>query len=65
MRQFHVVQRGMKMDKWECLVCGYVYDPEKGDPDNKIPAGTPFEQLPENWTCPVCGAPKSQFAKKQ
>ena len=53
------------MDKWECTVCGYIYDPEKGDPDNKIPAGTPFKQLPENWTCPVCGAPKSQFAKKQ
>jgi len=55
----------MKMDKWECTVCGYIYDPEKGDPENNIPAGTPFEQLPENWTCPVCGAPKSQFIKLQ
>jgi rubredoxin len=53
------------MDKWECTVCGYIYDPEKGDPDSNIPAGTPFEQLPENWTCPVCGAPKSQFVKRQ
>jgi rubredoxin len=52
------------MDKWECKVCGYIYDPEKGDPESNIPAGTPFEQLPESWTCPVCGAPKSQFAKK-
>jgi len=53
------------MDKWECIVCGYIYDPEKGDPENNIPEGTAFEQLPENWTCPVCGAPKSQFIKKQ
>jgi rubredoxin len=53
------------MDKWECTVCGYIYDPEKGDPDSNIPAGTPFEQLPENWTCPVCGAPKSQFVNRQ
>ena len=53
------------MDKWECVVCGYIYDPEKGDPKNNIPAGTAFEQLPESWTCPVCGAPKSQFIKKQ
>jgi rubredoxin len=53
------------MDKWECVVCGYIYDPEKGDPENNIPAGTAFEQLPKSWTCPVCGAPKSQFIKKQ
>jgi len=53
------------MDKWECIVCGYVYNPEKGDPENKIPPGTAFEQLPENWSCPVCGAPKSQFTKRQ
>jgi rubredoxin len=53
------------MDKWECTICGYVYDPEKGDPEGSIVTGTPFEQLPESWTCPVCGAPKSQFIKKQ
>lgn len=53
------------MDKWECTVCGYIYDPEKGDSNGNIPGGTPFEQLPESWTCPVCGAPKSQFIKKQ
>jgi len=53
------------MDKWECVICGYIYDPEKGDPENNIPVGTAFEQLPESWTCPVCGAPKSQFVKKQ
>jgi rubredoxin len=57
--------RNKRMDKWECKVCGYIYDPEKGDPDSNIPAGTPFEKLPESWTCPVCGAAKSEFVKKQ
>ena len=45
-----------------CSVCGYVYDPEKGDPDGGIKPGVRFEDLPEGWTCPVCGADKSQFA---
>jgi rubredoxin len=53
------------MDKWECSVCGYIYDPEKGDPEHNVPPGTPFEQLPENWTCPVCGASKDQFVKRE
>jgi len=65
MNQFYVTERGLKMDKWECTVCGYIYDPENGDPEHNIQPGTPFEQLPENWTCPVCGAPKSQFIKRQ
>jgi flavin reductase (DIM6/NTAB) family NADH-FMN oxidoreductase RutF/rubredoxin len=51
------------MDKYECTVCGYTYDPAVGDPDGKIPPGTPFEKLPDNWTCPVCGAAKSEFKK--
>ena len=53
------------MDKWECSVCGYVYDPELGDPEHDVAAGTLFEQLPEDWVCPVCGASKSQFVKRQ
>ena len=52
------------MNKWECSVCGYVYDPEAGDSDHNIKPGTPFEKLPEDWTCPVCGAPKDQFVKQ-
>lgn len=44
-----------------CSVCGYVYDPAKGDPDGGIPAGTPFADLPDDWCCPVCGVPKSKF----
>jgi len=52
------------MDKYVCGVCGYVYDPEEGDPDNGIEPGTAFEDLPDDWTCPVCGASKDQFEKE-
>ncbi|MFC1912476.1 rubredoxin [Chloroflexota bacterium] len=51
------------MAKYECDVCGYIYDPEQGDPDNGIAPGTPFEALPDDWVCPVCSAEKSQFTK--
>jgi len=51
------------VDKYECSVCGYVYDPAKGDPDNGVASGTPFDKLPDNWVCPVCGAGKDQFNK--
>ncbi len=50
------------MKKYTCNICGYVYDPQAGDPENGIPPGTPFEKLPEDWTCPVCGASKSDFS---
>jgi rubredoxin len=49
------------MKKYVCGVCGFVYDPAKGDPENNVPAGTTFENLPDNWVCPVCGAAKDQF----
>jgi len=55
---------GKNMDKYVCDVCGYVYDPEKGDPDNGVEPGTAFEDVPEDWGCPVCGAPKSEFSKE-
>lgn len=51
------------MAKYECTVCGYIYDPKEGDPDGGIKAGTPFEDLPDDWVCPVCGAGKDQFEK--
>lgn len=51
------------MEKWECMVCGYVYDPVKGDIDNDIPSGTLFEDLPDDWTCPECGVSKDKFQK--
>ena len=53
------------MDKYVCQVCGYVYDPEQGDSEADIPAGTSFDDLPEDWVCPVCGAGKSEFAKEE
>ena len=49
------------MGKWECMVCGYIYDPAVGDPDGGIKPGTPFESLPDGWVCPICGASQDQF----
>jgi rubredoxin len=51
------------MDKYECSACGYIYDPEIGDPDNGIDPRTAFKDLPETWVCPVCGVPKDMFEK--
>jgi rubredoxin len=53
----------IEMEKWKCNVCGYIYDPEKGDADGNIPPNTPFHKLPDSWVCPVCGAPKDMFEK--
>jgi len=53
-----------KMEKYRCDVCGYIYDPEKGDPDNGVPAGTNFKDIPDDWVCPVCGAGKDSFSKE-
>ncbi len=50
------------MDKYECP-CSYVYDPEIGDPENSIEPGTPFEDLPDDWVCPLCDAEKEFFEK--
>ena len=76
---YHKVKRGMApktaptyikeekkvgMAEYRCTVCGYVYDPEEGDPDGGIKPGTPFENLPEDWVCPVCGAGKAKFEKE-
>ncbi|MFH1956968.1 MAG: rubredoxin [bacterium] len=52
-----------KMSKYKCTVCGYIYDPEKGDSDSGINPGTSFESLPDDWVCPVCGVGKDQFEK--
>ena len=53
------------MPKYKCSVCGYIYDPELGDPDSGIKPGTSFESLPDGWTCPVCGASKGDFEKME
>jgi rubredoxin len=52
------------MAKYKCSICGYIYVPERGDTDSGIPPGTPFEQLPDNWVCPICGAAKDLFEKE-
>jgi len=51
------------MDKYRCTVCEYVYDPQVGDPDNGIVAGTSFDDLPDGWVCPECGVGKEAFEK--
>ena len=50
-------------EKYKCSVCGWIYDPDVGDPDGGIAPGTPFEQIPDDWQCPMCGATKSDFEK--
>ena len=52
------------MSRYVCSVCGYVYDPQQGDPDHGVKAGTPFEQVPRDWECPLCGVGKDQFEKE-
>ncbi len=54
-----------KMAKYKCTVCGWVYDPELGDPDGGIKPGTPFEEIPDDWVCPICGAAKSDFERME
>lgn len=51
------------MDKYVCTVCGYIYDPQKGDATQNIAPGTAFEDLPDDWLCPECGAAKDLFEK--
>ena len=49
------------MKKYRCVICDYIYDPAEGDPDGGIAAGTAFEDIPDEWVCPVCGVGKDQF----
>ena len=53
------------MDRYVCVICGYVYDPEQGDPDNGVSPGTAFADLPDDWECPICGAGKEDFEKEE
>ncbi len=52
------------MNRYVCTICGYVYDPEQGDPDNDVDPGTKWEDVPDDWECPVCGASKDDFEKE-
>lgn len=51
------------MQMWQCTICSYIYDPQLGDPDNGVAPGTVFEDLPDDWVCPDCGADKDQFIR--
>jgi rubredoxin len=53
------------MQRYVCEVCGYIYDPEEGDPDSGVEPGTAFESLPEDWVCPMCGASKEEFSPEE
>lgn len=57
----HICKEEKLMSKYECTICGYVYDPEVGDPENGIAPETPFDELPEDWVCPLCGVGKEDF----
>ena len=65
MSQAHLLpqwqQKRLIMKKYLCVPCGYIYDPEEGDPENGIMPGTAFEDLPDDWTCPACGVGKEYF----
>jgi len=52
------------MSKYVCTICGYIYDPAEGDPSGGVKAGTSFDEIPDTWVCPICGAPKSSFEKQ-
>ena len=54
--------KGYAIMKYVCDVCGYVYDPEAGDPEGEVVPGTPFEELPDGWVCPECGVSKDEFS---
>ncbi len=53
------------MDKYVCDICGYVYDPAEGDPDNGVAPGTAWESVPESWVCPLCGVGKEHFSSSK
>ena len=55
-------RKAVIMKKYVCDVCGYIYDPAKGDPDTGVKPGTSFENIPNDWVCPECGAPKGDFS---
>jgi rubredoxin len=56
-----VPRKEIMMQKYVCTVCGYVYDPAKGDSEGNIPPNTSFEDLPDDWICPICGSGKDMF----
>jgi rubredoxin len=64
MNRFAERRKIEKMAKYRCTICGYIYDPAEGDSTQGVNPGTAFENLPDGWICPVCGAPKNDFVKE-
>jgi rubredoxin len=62
---FQPKRRRSGMDKYVCTICGYVYDPAEGDPDNGVNPGTAWADVPDDWECPICGAGKDDFEKEE
>lgn len=62
---FKITKNNKKMKKYRCEVCDWIYDPEVGDPDGGIAPGTPFEDIPDDWKCPVCGVGKEDFVVEE
>lgn len=54
-------RKGRRLKRWQCVMCGYIYDEEAGDPDSGLAPGTAWAEVPDNWCCPDCGATKSDF----
>jgi rubredoxin len=63
MIKLKLILRRFSMESYVCIVCGYIYDPEVGDVDNDIAPGTSFEDIPDDWVCPLCGVGKDEFEK--
>ncbi len=62
MYKFQYIVKEKIMSSYVCNVCGYIYNPEDGDPDSGVAPGTAFEDIPDDWVCPVCGVGKSDFS---
>ena len=63
--RFQIKKGACSMKKYKCVACGYIYDPEIGDPDNGVNPGTAFEDIPEDWVCPICGVGKDMFEPEE
>ena len=63
LKQNDIMMEETAMKKYVCDVCGYIYDPAEGDPDNGVEPGTAFEDIPEDWVCPLCGLGKDAFSE--
>ncbi len=59
----NIAEKELEKERYVCEACPYIYDPEKGDPEGGIPPGTPFEDIPDDWLCPICKMDKSHFVK--